>query len=250
MSIRFRINLKHNYPLIVLAAAFATTVYFSFKHEPAPELDASAREPVSTAASDSIQFSALHPDPGTAATPPYPAGPASAQASARDLAQAKAVDEILATRNDNDPRLDTELRQLSTAGKALLRARYATLLNEKRNERGTLVFLVGRELSTADDVRFLHQVLTEAPCLSLADCSREDTASVSPAERHWEGPNETTLAYPQIVALKQIEAFLRSPSRPADLEAQALNALEAAKSSPIRKVASLAAEISAHRGQR
>ena len=230
-----RISLKHNYPLLILALSFGVIIFFSFKHEPAPLPDLSALEPHSTAERDSVQFSAMHAEHTS---------PAQYPATSRDLAQARIVDEILIARNDNDPRLDTELRKLSPASKELIRNRYGSLLSEKRNERGTLVFLIGRDLSSTDDLRFMHQVITESPCRSLSDCSREDTGSVTPGERHWEGPSETTLAYPQIVALKSIESFLTGPARPVDLENQALATLDEAKHSPVRKVAVLAEEIS------
>ncbi|MGK5084787.1 hypothetical protein WDW37_15950 [Bdellovibrionota bacterium FG-1] len=165
------------------------------------------------------------------------------QASAHDLEQVKVLDEILISKNDNDPRLDREFRMLDAPAKALFREKYAKLSLEKRNERGTIVFLVGREISSPDDVAFLHQVLNEPPCRSLAHCDRDDTGSVSPEEQHWDMANETTLAYPQLVALKSFAGHLTSGARHAELDQQTLAALESAKNSPVRKVALMADEI-------
>lgn len=139
----------------------------------------------------------------TPATPlaaqPLPTGlPASAPAlGAEDQARVSLLDEFFRTKNDNDPRMDTELRHLSPALKQAFVAKYAALPVEARNERGTIVFLIGRDLTSAADVEFLHSVLTEAPCMGLASCG-----SVDRGDDHSQLASDITLAYPQLVALK------------------------------------------------
>lgn len=237
-------NLKYNYPILIFLLAFGATVFFSFKHEHAPA-------PVDTVSAtpeerlDQLTLSAMHAEPAplTSAAPLLTSTTSAINATAEDLAKLRTLEEILVAKSDNDPRLDKDLRNLSPAAKALIRARYASTSPEKRNQRGTLVFLVGRELSTADDVSFLHSVLNEAPCLSLADCSREDRASMLPSDHHHDGTNETTLAYPQLVALNFIGSYLNQPGA-GDLSASLLAELEAARHSPIRKIASMADELS------
>jgi hypothetical protein len=242
------VNLKYNYPVLLFLLAFGATVYFSFKHEhappPADTVSATPEERL-----DQLTLSAMHAEPAplTSAAPQLVSSTASAateiHATAEDLAKVHVLDEILATKNDNDPRMDKDLRMLSPAAKALIRGRYGATAAEKRNQRGTMVFLVGRELNTADDVAFMHSVLTESPCLSLANCAQEDKGSVQAADRHHEGETETTLAYPQLIALKSIEAYLGQPGA-GELSASLLAELEAARHSPVRKVASMADEIS------
>lgn len=107
----------------------------------------------------------------------------------------RALDAVLAAKDDNAPRLDRDFDALSEAAKAAFRRRYAELPREALNERGTVVYLLGRNMKTAADWEFLRAVVAEAPCRSLADCAREDAAGGS--------GDEVTLAYPALVALKR-----------------------------------------------
>jgi hypothetical protein len=110
-------------------------------------------------------------------------------------ARLRELDEILASKNDNDPRLDRDFSGLSDEEKDAFRRRYDSLPLESRNERGTIVFLLGRNLATDDDWRFFRRVVDEAPCLSLADCSKSSGGASEPGD-------DVTLAYPALVALK------------------------------------------------
>jgi hypothetical protein len=239
------VNLKYNYPLIVFVLAFAAIFYFSFKHDRAPDkvedVAASAQE-----RQDQLTLSAMHAEPAPASPGEGRSAPLLAsnelRASDADLAQLRILDEVLAAHNDNDPRLDRELRALSPAAKALMRGRYAALATEKRNQRGTIVFLVGRDLSSADDVGFLHSVLTEPPCLSLSNCSVENKGSLAPEDHHHDAANEVTLAYPQLVAIKAIEAYLDRSGRGGAREPPLQGELEAPPPTPVHKVAALAQE--------
>ncbi len=111
---------------------------------------------------------------------------------------------ILNTKNDNDPRLDTEFRNLSVEEKAALISMYEQMRPESLNERGTIVFLMGREITRPEDAEFLKRVLSEEPCLSLSNCG------VPNAQRdpHMDSVNDTTLSYPQLVALNRIKSFV------------------------------------------
>jgi hypothetical protein len=241
------VNLKYNYPAIVLALILSAALFFSIKRdssEPREKIATSEQElqDLNEHHQDQITLSAMHAEPA----PTQPAAqPALGAASAADLAKLQILKEVLANQNDNDPRLDKELRDLSPSAKALMRGQYEATRAEKRNQRGTIVYLVGRELSSPEDVGFLRTVLNEPPCLSMADCARESRGSVAPNEHHLDSASETTLAYPQIVALKSIEAFLNRPDSASNpLSPQLLTELEAAKRSPIRKIAALAESIS------
>ncbi|MBI2362338.1 MAG: hypothetical protein HYV15_03010 [Elusimicrobia bacterium] len=111
-----------------------------------------------------------------------------------------ALDAVLAAKDDNDPRLDRDFEGLSQAAKKAFRLRYAELPREYRNERGIVVYLLGRNMRTPEDGDFLRRVAGEAPCLSLWDCSQAGGGA---------GPgDEVTLAYPSLVALKRAEAEL------------------------------------------
>lgn len=160
--------------------------------------------------------------------------------------QIRVLTEILNSRNDNDPRLDKDLKVLNEATKAKLREMYKTMPQEKFNDRGTLVFLLGRNLTTPADFAFMKDVLSEPPCLSLADCSRAEPSLADKAQG--EHPNGTgvTLAYPQLVTLQMAGRFLTdSSSKSPALVAQAEELLQAGTHSNIPEVARMAESLSA-----
>ena len=113
--------------------------------------------------------------------------------------------EIFSTHNDNDPRMDTELLKLSPELKQAMVEFYRADPPEKLNERGTIVFLLGRNISSKEDVDFIQGVMMEKPCMSLADCSKVATGG-SDEESHLEAINETTASYPQLNGLKALIA--------------------------------------------
>lgn len=139
------------------------------------------------------------------------------------------LEEILASRDDNDPRLDREFAGLSAEEKALFRAAYAARPRERLNERGTIVYLLGRNLTAPEDWAFLRAVAAEPPCLSLADCAK---ASASSGEHG----DEVTLAYPSLVALRQAHRAAAEGAPPAE----ARSVLEAARTSKAPAVTRLA----------
>src|SRR5262249_40520902 len=149
-------------------------------------------------------------------------------------------DQVIASKNDNDPRLEHELKNLTQSAKRLMVARYHSLAQEKLNERGTIVFLIGREIRTTEDLRFLHEVLNEPPCLSLAHCDRDNPSPLNPEDQHLESANETTQLYPQIVALKELEKFLNLPKRSGLLESKIRQSLEEVMRSPTQRLAIMA----------
>lgn len=101
------------------------------------------------------------------------------------LADFKTLDslpEILSSKNDNDPPLSAE-------AKLLFQKKYHALPKEQRNERGLIVYLLGKNLSSKQDWEFMRQVTGESPCIGHAD--------------------PVTLAYPSLVALKIAERALK-----------------------------------------
>lgn len=118
--------------------------------------------------------------------------------------QVKIFERILVNRDDNAPELDRELRHLTPAVRGYLQDRYRDMPREQRNELGLIVFLLGRDLAGASDFDFLKRVVSEEPCLSLEDCRRAS----SDRETHLESVDAITRAYPPLVALNRIEAFL------------------------------------------
>ncbi len=167
------------------------------------------------------------------------------QLDAASQAQVKILDEVLTSRNDNDPRLDRELKTLNPSARSAFRTRYQTLPKEDRNGRGTVVFLLGRNLETLEDLGFLEDVLNEAPCFSLDDCVRDTKAAVGD-DAHHDSTIEITLAYPQLAALSALEIFLKSESagqKKSPERDKAIQDLETASRSPIPRIANKAAEI-------
>lgn len=112
---------------------------------------------------------------------------------------------ILEKKRDNDPRLDREFKSLSPALKSAIKEEFFLRQPEERNAKGTLVFLIGRELNSEDDISFLQAVLNEEPCLSLKKCNTPSDG----VDSHESGATEVTLAYPQRVALLSLERALR-----------------------------------------
>jgi len=166
----------------------------------------------------------------------------------KDVKMMRDLDEIFASRNDNDPRLDTEFRNLTPVEKELLRDKYRDLPRESLNERGTIVFLLGRELKTPEDYAFLAQVGNQQPCLSLGDCQKQ--ASISEESIHEEDAVSVTLTYPQRVALKSLENVLSraqhagAAADPAQVNL-ALGTLGSITNSPVSWVGQKAAELQA-----
>lgn len=140
------------------------------------------------------------------------------------------LSEIFESKNDNDPRIDRELKVLDAMAKKAFRLKYGELQSEKRNERGTIVFLIGRNLTNQADFDFLCEVLREPPCYSLANC-QGDASSVSKEDFHRESGEEVTLAYPQMVALNVLERTLEEDGVNVDRQRMAWGALQCAKDS-------------------
>ena len=136
--------------------------------------------------------------------------------------QFRVLTEILASRNDNDPRLDSELRVLNPEAKKLFRSLYRELPLERRNDRGTIVFLLGRNLNEKSDFEFLKSVLHEEPCLSLSNCRQADAQSQGDGDSQ----SEVALHYPQAVVLESVERYLSShPSIDSDSKKEILGIL-------------------------
>jgi hypothetical protein len=113
------------------------------------------------------------------------------------------LEEILRSRNDNDPRLDTDFNALTSEEKASLRRKYGEIPAERRNERGTIVYLLGKNMTDAQDWQFFRDVAGEAPCLSLANCAKPPNGEGDPGD-------DVTLAYPSLIALKRAQTALEN----------------------------------------
>lgn len=119
----------------------------------------------------------------------------------------KSFEEILKSRNDSDPRVN-DLKNLSTEFRKTLYAKYTSLKPEDRNGRGFIVFLIAKEIRSASDLEFLQTVYQEQPCFSLENCS----GGVADDDPHESGVNQTTLSYPQLAGLYQLEKQLEANS--------------------------------------
>ena len=146
--------------------------------------------------------------------------------------------EILKSKDDNDPRLDSAFNQLSPETKRLFREEYRKTAPERRNERGTIVYLLGRNLASAEDWAFMRAVAGEPPCLSLADCSQ----AMKPTDEYL-GAIEVSLAYPALVALEQAKRVLAQKGLSPFQAREARSVVQAAAQSAAPIVARKAAEI-------
>lgn len=174
---------------------------------------------------------------------PAVSAPASAprvSAASPEVGEDKAslLDEMLRARNDNDPRLESAFNGLPLATRRVFREKYRRLPPEKHNQRGTIVYLLGKNLAASEDWAFLREVAGEPPCLSLADCAK----AAPDANGTVDAGDEVTLAYPALVALVQAERVLAEKSS-AESRREALAVVRAGKSSAAPAVAEMAAQL-------
>lgn len=132
--------------------------------------------------------------------------PPANQYSESTLKKISTLKEILASKNDNDPRMDTELKNLSSEDKDALVNMYQDMKPESLNDKGTIAFLIGREMTRPEDAEFLKNILSEQPCLSLENCGITNGQS----DPHMDAVNDVTLNYPQIVALNRIKTYVQT----------------------------------------
>ena len=209
-------------------------------------------EEISTTGADSARAGAFGSPvpPGSPGTPAasFRAAPSEPviHLSPEDQKKVSALEQILLSRNDNDPRIDTELKNLSPQVKAALVSKYRSWSPEKFNERGTVVFLIGREIRNPGDVDFLKSVLQEKPCLNISDCSKHPEAHTGDDD-HREMINETTIRYPQLMALSALrEKYLSLKEKPEgqeELLRSVRSALEEATRSPDPRIVEEAQSI-------
>jgi hypothetical protein len=181
----------------------------------------------------------MTPSGAPSGTPAAPVVSASTLTPA-DQQKMKALDEIFTSKNDNDPRIDTELKNFTPEMKAALVSKYTRIPSEHRNEKGTVAFLIGREINSKADVDFLKGILMEKPCLSLGDCN-QPPAPHTGADDHYEATNETTARYPQLVSIRALnhryEELMQDPKANAGLIQQIIEAFKEAQNSPDPKIA-------------
>lgn len=166
--------------------------------------------------------------------------------SAPTIAKLKILDEIFAAKNDNDPRLDTEFNDMTPEMKAALIVSYKSLPKERLNERGTMIFLLGKKIENENDLDFFQDVIAEAPCLSLQDCS-SDSAVEGPGDNHLAEAQETTLIYPQLISLRLVSSNYASTDNTA-LKERIAEFFKLAQQSPSEYIAEEATRISSEAG--
>ena len=234
----------------VLAAAALGALLVFLRQKPAPrpssqvELPPPApnRHPSSAAGRGQI---AGHPSTVLAAAPESSArqipkrGEPRAGFSAQTMTKEALLDDIFRSKNDNDPRLDSGFNDLSPETKTIFRLKYRRLPPERLNERGTIAYLLGKNLASPEDWAFLRELVVEPPCLSLADCAKEDAF----AQARENTGDAVTLAYPALVALKQAQRVLENARSGGADRREALAVVRAAKGSRAPIVARTAAEI-------
>jgi hypothetical protein len=174
-----------------------------------------------------------------------PANEATPIASPETAGKVRVLREILNGHGDNDPRMDTELLHLDAATKRAFRAEYQHTALERRNARGTIVFLLGRNLTSPEDFAFMKSVLSEAPCLSMQDCrgTANDPIGEGAAEHDDGAVNEKVLNYPSAIALESIARELQNGAFDANQKAQTIPVLEQGTASKVSFVARRSREL-------
>ncbi len=116
-----------------------------------------------------------------------------------------AFENILKTKNDNDPHVDKELKSTSPTLHEALFLKYNSMPSEDRSGKGLIVYLIARDIKSEEDVQFLKKIYQEKPCLSLSDCS----SLAQDEDSHHASTTQTTLLYPQFTALYVIAKELK-----------------------------------------
>lgn len=154
-------------------------------------------------------------------------------------AQVQVLTEILTSKNDNDPRMDRDLKVLNKETKEAFRSQYKNLAAEKRNDRGTIVFLIGRNIDSKDDLNFLGEVINEPPCKSISDCNKTELGGINRDHDDHQTGMAVTLAYPQLVTIHSLKNYIKK--NPEGLLAnQAKDILAQAKHSTIPEISKAA----------
>ncbi len=154
--------------------------------------------------------------------------------------QIQVLEQIFESKNDNDPRMDSELKELTSEAKNALKEKYTSLPENQRNARGTIVFLIGRNLTGPADYQFLKQVLSEPPCLGLVDCAQPMSAQSSGGHEDTGGIG-VVLDYPQMAALKAIEKHPAQNELLKSFQGEALQAGRAFRSVKVSEAAEVIA---------
>lgn len=152
--------------------------------------------------------------------------PAAAEVESNKIA---ILDQIFEAKNDNDPRMDTAFNHLTPEEKRTLESKYLNYKKEALNERGTIIFLLGKNVQESNDLLFLKEVLQESPCASLANC--HSNLNQSSTDDH-KDTNDLTLAYPQVMALRSLKEFLIKSSGGESLKQLATDILAQSVHSP------------------
>lgn len=148
-------------------------------------------------------------------------------------AKIEILKDIFLSKNDNDLRLDTEFKDLNEESKKGLRDLYQGLPQESLNERGTIVFLLGREINQESDLTFFKDLLEESACLSLIDCSVVESAASrghGSEDHHLNETQSLTLIYPQIMGLKLLNAKIKK-TQDGELKESIINLVKTLKKS-------------------
>lgn len=208
--------------------------WWIFQKSPAPN----DKAPV---AQDSISQanSAITTAPGAVVPSADAALVSTAEMSPATKAQVQVLNEILTSKNDNDPRMDRDLKVLDKETKDAFKAQYKNLAAEKRNDRGTIVFLLGRNIESKEDITFLGEVLNEPPCKSMGDCNKSEITTLDRDHEDHQTGMAVTLAYPQLVTIHSLKNYLnKNPEGP--LANQAKDILAQATHSTVPEVAKAA----------
>lgn len=142
---------------------------------------------------------------------------------------------------DNELEVDQYLKNLSPQLKEDVIQLYSQIELESRNSRGFLAYLVARDLKSIADAQFLKSVFSEKPCLGLQSCSQ-----VEASDPHHDSINQTTLDYPQLAVLYQIDKKLKQQPeilKDLKLKEEIVAIIREASHFPSPKVASMAEKI-------
>jgi hypothetical protein len=189
--------------VLLITGAFLVNHYFKVNRSPQSTVVDSKGTLIEQ--SNNLETTATQPHVETASVLADSKGPI---LSALDKKYFSEFQQILKSKNDNDPRIDKNFRHFSTSLHRVFQDQYRNLPMESRNERGLIAFLVARDIQDQEDFDFLKEVYLENPCLSMENCS-----SRSHSDPHLSGIDQASMNYPQLAVLYQLERQLVENSK-------------------------------------
>jgi hypothetical protein len=153
-------------------------------------------------------------------------------------ADLRLVSKLLKSKYDADQDLNSDFSEASPELKKLLQEAYYKSPREDLRLRGAIVFLLGNNINSADDLKFFQEVMSESSCLSLSDCNSLPKKSKKPQTQA-----KVALHHPKLLALASIEKIYQNKTLKKELRQDLKSTLELAIQTNEPRIASHAQNL-------